>query len=301
MPEASLSDRSDTAGSAHDADRGRSPTRPPRDDRILPLTRGVAILVIPFLLVAFGLLYLHPERAAELFAWPIKPQLTAMLLASAYLGGVVFFSTLLASRAWHRIALGIPPVATFASLLLVTTVIHRDLFSFDRVAGWTWTLIYVVAPPLVVAAWWLNRRRDPGRGPSDQVVPRAVARLMVVAGIAAIGFAVLLYAVPDAFIGAWPWRLTPLSARVIAPMLCLPGILAIGIAVDRRRSAIRSPMVAQAVAIVAMLGAMWARRAELTGPAASVAIAWMVVGGSLAGTVALLIAFRKPAAAGQGG
>jgi hypothetical protein len=280
MPEASLSDR---------------------DDQILTLTRAVAVIVVPFLLVAFGLIYMRPELAAGMFAWPVKPELTAMLLGAAYLGGVVFFCTLLVSRAWHRIALGIPPVATFASLLLVTTVIHRDLFSFDRVAGWTWTLIYIVAPPLVVAAWWLNRRRDPGPGPSDSLVPRTVTRPMVIVGIAAIGLAVLLYAVPDVFIGVWPWRLTPLSARVIAPMLCLPGILAIGIALDRRRSALRSPLMAQAVAIVAMLGAMWARQADLTGPAASVAIAWLVVAGSLAGTVALLVAFREPAVAGQGG
>jgi len=296
MPEASLSDPRVGTGSVPDATLGRAALEAARDDRILPLTRGVAILVVPFLLVAFGLLYVQPGRAAELFAWPIKPQLTAMLLASAYLGGVVFFSTLLVSRAWHRIALGVPPVATFASLLLVTTLIHRDLFSFDRVAGWTWTLIYVLAPPLVVAAWLLNRRRDPGRRPSDALVPPIVARGMVVVGVVAIGCAVLLYAVPDLFIGTWPWRMTPLSARVIASMLCLPGVLAIGIAIDRRRSAIRSPLVAQAVAIVAMLGAMWTRQADLTGPAASVAFMWFVVGGSLAGTVALLIMYREPAA-----
>ncbi len=264
-----------------------------RDDRILPLTRGVAILVIPFLLVAFGLLYVRSELAADLFAWVIKPRITAMLLGSAYLGGVVFFASVLFARRWHRVALGVPAVATFASLLLVTTAIHLDLFTFDRVAGWVWTLIYVVAPPLVVIAWVLNRRLDPGPGPGDALVPPAVVRLLLVIGFGAMAFAVALYVVPTAFVDLWPWKLTPLSARVQAPMLCLPGVLAIGIALDRRRSSLRAPLLAQAAALVAMLGALVLRGEDLTGPPVSVALAWLLLGGSLAGTTALLIAFSE--------
>lgn len=265
-------------------------TPAPHDDRVLPLTRAVAILVIPFLLVAFGLLYARSELATALFAWEIKPRLTAMLLGSAYLGGVVFFASLLAARRWHRVALGVPAVATFASLLLVTTVLHRDLFLFDRVSGWAWTLIYVVAPPLVVLAWALNRRHDPGRRPGDATVPVPVVRALLVMGLGAMAFAVALYLVPDLFVAAWPWKLTPLSARVLAPMLCLPGVLAIGIALDRRCSSLRAPLIAQAASLVAMLAALAIRGEDLTGPPASVAVAWILLGGSLVGTVALIIA-----------
>jgi hypothetical protein len=265
-------------------------TAAPPDDRVLPLTRAVAILVIPFLLVAFGLLYLRSELASTLFSWEIKPRITAMLLGSAYLGGVVFFASLLAARRWHRVALGVPAVATFASLLLVTTVRHRDLFLFDRVSGWVWTLIYVVAPPLVVLAWALNRRHDPGRRPGDATVPGPVVRALLVMGLVAMAFAVALYLVPDRFLGAWPWKLTPLSARVLAPMLCLPGVLGIGSALDRRCSSLRAPLIAQAASLVAMLAALAIRAEDLTGPPASVALAWILLGGSLVGTVALIIA-----------
>ena len=293
MPEATLTDPMDGAASAQAGASERHRVETARDDRILPLTRAVAVIVVPFLLVAFGVLYVRPETAAGLFAWPVKPQLTAMLLGAAYLGGVAFFSLLLASRAWHRVALGLPAVATFASLLLVTTLLHLDLFSFERVAGWTWTLIYVVAPPLVVAAYVLNRRRDPGRGPEDVAVPAPLLRVLLVIGLATMAFAVVLYAVPAAFVDVWPWKITPLSARVLASMLCLPGVQAIGMAIDRRRSSMGVPLVAQAVALVAMLAAFWIRREDLTGPAASVALAWLVIAGSLAGTVAMLLAFRE--------
>jgi len=262
-----------------------------KTDRVLPLTRAVAILVIPFLLVAFGVVYARSELASVLFAWEIKPRITAMLLGSAYLGGVVFFGSLLAARRWHHVALGVPAVATFASLLLVTTILHRDLFLFDRVSGWVWTLIYVIAPPLVVLAWVLNRRLDPGLRPGDAVVPVPVVRLLLAMGVGAMAFAVALYLVPAAFVDLWPWKLTPLSARVQAPMLCLPGVLAIGIALDRRRSSLRAPLVAQAAALVAMLGALALRAEDLTGPAISVALAWILLCGSLVGTITLVLVY----------
>ena len=110
-----------------------------------------------------------------------------------------------------------------------------------------------------------------------------------------MAFAVALYLVPSLFIDLWPWKLTPLSARVQAPMLCLPGVLAIGIALDRRRTALRVPLVAQAVALVAMLAALAMRAEDLTGPPISVALAWLLLAGSLAGTATLLVAFREPA------
>jgi hypothetical protein len=268
-----------------------------RDDRILPLTRLVAIVVVPFLLVAIGILYVNPDLASSIFAWPVKPELTAMLLGSAYLGGVVYFCSLLAAGTWHRVALGLPSVATFASLLLVTTFIHLGLFSLDRPAGITWVVIYIVAPPLVVVAWWRNRQRDPGPTPADALVPRPVVTLLLAGGGGAVLLAVALYAVPSMLFDTWPWHLTELSARVLAPMLCLPGIVALGIAMDRRRSSIRAPMIAQAAAIVAMLGALWFRQADLTGPPASVALAWIVLAGSLAGSIALVVGLREPAAA----
>ncbi len=267
------------------------------DDRILPLTRLVAVVVTPILLVAFAILYVRNDLAEAVFAWSIKPRLGAMLLGSAYAGGVVYFASLLAARQWHRVALGIPAVATFAGLLLVTTLLHLDLFRFDRVTGWVWTIVYVVAPPLVLLAWWRNRATDPGPQLGDARVDPRLVRVLLVAGIGAICLAAILYTAPELVAGSWPWHLTPLAARVLAPMLCLPGIIAIRIARDGRRSSLAQPLTAQAASIVLMLGALVARSTDLTGPPAAVIAAWLVLGGSLAGTVAILVWARRAAKA----
>ncbi|HZM65079.1 MAG TPA: hypothetical protein VFC16_02115 [Nakamurella sp.] len=62
-------------------------------DRVLPATRILSIAIIPFLLVAFVVLYFWPsaDDTARLFAWRIAPGFTSMVLASVYLGGSYFF------------------------------------------------------------------------------------------------------------------------------------------------------------------------------------------------------------------
>ena len=66
-----------------------------RTDRILPETRWVAALVIPFLVAAFVILYIFPQETARLFAWKLQPPMSAMMLTAAYAGGIYFFTGVL--------------------------------------------------------------------------------------------------------------------------------------------------------------------------------------------------------------
>src|SRR5690349_19472652 len=94
------------------------------DDRIFPITRWVAIFIVPFLGVAAVLLYFFPTRTGELFAWPIKPPVSAYVLASAYLGGIWFFVRVATVQGWHRVKHGFPAVVVFAGALLIATLLH---------------------------------------------------------------------------------------------------------------------------------------------------------------------------------
>src|SRR2546421_12452426 len=132
-----------------------------RDDRVRPLTRGVALAIIPFLLVGFAVLYPWPAGAGRLFAWPIKPTITAMMLGSAYLGGAYFFLRVATTTRWHTVKGGFLPVATFAALLGVATAVHWDRFNHSHLAFWLWTGLYFSTPFLIFAVWGTNRRPDP--------------------------------------------------------------------------------------------------------------------------------------------
>ncbi len=48
-------------------------TTPQRDDDVYRFTRLLAVIIIPFLIVAWIILYFRPDRTDELFVWPIKP------------------------------------------------------------------------------------------------------------------------------------------------------------------------------------------------------------------------------------
>jgi hypothetical protein len=83
-----------------------------RDDRVLGYTRALSLFIVPFLLVAFVLLYGFPGNTKRLFAWTISPTMTPMTLAAAYLGGSYFFLRVLAEKCWHAVKTGFLSVAS---------------------------------------------------------------------------------------------------------------------------------------------------------------------------------------------
>ena len=99
-----------------------------------------------FLVGAFVILYGFPRHTARLFAWPIKPTMTSMMLASAYLGGAYFFVRVVAERHWSVIKGGFLPVVLFASLLGVATVIHWGVFNHGHVTFGIWATLYFTTP-----------------------------------------------------------------------------------------------------------------------------------------------------------
>ena len=131
---------------------------PTADDRVLPYTRVLSLCIVPFLVAGFVILYLFPQHTARLWAWPLRPTMTSMVLASAYLGGAYFFVRAALERRWHVLAPGLLSVTLFATLLGVATVLHWDKFTRDNPAFWIWSTLYFAAPLLVLGAWLANRR-----------------------------------------------------------------------------------------------------------------------------------------------
>lgn len=233
------------------------------DDRVLPITRWVAIAIVPFLVVAAALLFAFPERTGELFAWAIAPPLSAFLLASAYVGGVWFFVRVAIARRWHHVKHGFPAVVVFAGALLVATILHLDRFS-QNLSFVVWMALYATTPFIIAILAIVQRRRDRGAPEETDVVIPSHWRYGL-AGIGAIALVIggIVFVAPELAIEVWPWTLTPLTAQVTGAVLSLTGLVNAGLIWDSRWSAFRVLFQAQLLSLVAIAVSLVARRDDL--------------------------------------
>lgn len=262
-----------------------------RDDRVLRATKLLSAFIAPFLIVAFVVLYGFPDRTDRLFAWTIRPTMTPMVLASAYLGGFYFFVRALWSSRWATLRLGLLSVALFATLLGVATVIHWDRFNHRHFAFWLWTGLYFTAPFLVVLAYLANRRYAALPLPSEPTLGRASRTVVGLVGLGALTTGITMFVAPAAMIPIWPWSLTPLTCRVVGAIFCL-GAAGIGALLDPRWVAIRLMVQVEALMIALMLVAVLRAPGEF---AADRPLTWlMLVGfvGVLLGSAYLWYAYE---------
>ena len=230
------------------ADRWRS-----GNDRILPYVRVLSAVIVPFLVLAFVVLYVFPGETARLFAWPITSTMTSMTLASAYLGGVYFFARVaLRERRWHVVRTGFAAVVLFATLLGIATLAHWPVFSHDKPAFWLWVVLYLTTPFLVAGGLITNQIRAGSGLDEGLLLSRAAARVVGLIGLLALIQGAALFAAPALIIPFWPWPLTPLTARVIGAVFCL-GCAGLSTWHDRRWSSLSLLIDVALLMIVAIL------------------------------------------------
>jgi len=227
---------------------------PDPDDRILPFTRTVAAVVFVILVLAWVVLFLHPGETDRRFAWTIDSRMTAMVMGAGYGSALYFFARVLTERRWHRVAQGFLPTSVFTWMMLGATLLHWDKFRHGSSPFLLWFWVYLITPVLVPAVWLLNRRRDPRTlEESDAVFPRWTRGAMVAAGVGILAVVAWLFVWPESAIGAWPWVLTPLTARAVAAFVALPGVAWLAIAADGRWSAARVMLATVAFGLVLLL------------------------------------------------
>lgn len=273
------------------ADPASLPSTSRRDDRVLPATRVLAFVLVPILVTAFVILYGFPADTGRLFAWTIRPTLTPMVLASAYLGGAWFFVRVTRERRWARVGAGLLSVTLFATLLGVATVIHWDRFNHGHVAFWLWATLYLVAPFLVLAAWVANTQVAATPRP-DELRLGPGARVVVAAGGGlALAQGLLMFAFPSLVIPVWPWLLTPLTCRVVGAVFCL-GSAGVVVLRDSRWVRLRLMVEVEVVMLTLILVGAVRARADLY---ADRPLTWLLLAGFAATLVASLVLWRAMA------
>jgi hypothetical protein len=267
---------------------------PDRDDRVLKQTQVLGAFIVPFLLVAFALLYLFPGDTKHWFAWEIHPDMTPLLMGAGYIAGGYFFARVVLEKRFHRVHVGFLPITAFTIFMAIASFSHLDRFDHDHVAFWIWMGLYVATPILVPLAWLANRRTDPKTAEDGESrLGSSVRGLLIGVGAAQTIVALFLLLSPSTMIDVWPWTLTPLTAQVLGGWFALPGITAIMMGLDGRPSAIRITLQSQAIGLALILVAAARDWASFD---ASNALAYVFVlglGGLLVGLLALEVHIRR--------
>lgn len=274
-----------------------STTRVQGDDRILPAVRTAALVVFLILVPAVIVLWGTPGHTADRWAWTIKPNLTPIFLGAGYGAGAYFFWRTYRAERWHPSSAGVLGASAFAGLMLGATLLHWGKFNHGDApflaafAFWGWTIVYIISPFAVFALWWRNRATDSREPlPGDPVMPAAALGVARLVAVLALVTAAVFYIAPSAAMHVWSWKLTPLTARVLASFIAQVGVGALVLSFERRwsgwRLIVQTFFVATALLLV---GA--ARESGDFGPS-GVRTA-LYVGGLVAADVVLLLLYAR--------
>src|SRR3954467_707543 len=225
-----------------------------RDDRVFRSTHLLGALIVPFLVVAFALLYVFPDDTRHWFAWDVRPTITPLIMGAGYIAGAYFFVRVARETRWHRIQAGFLPVTAFTLFMAIGTFNHLERFATAHVAFWIWVGLYVTTPILVPLAWWHNRRTDPGTPePGEPPLPHGVRIALLAVGALQSLVALVLLLSPHTMIAHWPWLLTPLTAQTLGGWFALPGVTALMMGLDGRWSAIQITLESQLIGLALIL------------------------------------------------
>lgn len=265
-----------------------------RDDRVLKQTQVLGGFIVPFLLVAFVLLYFWPGGTKDYFAWEIHPDITPMIMGAGYIAGAYFFARVVMEKRFHRIHVGFLPVTSFTIFMAIASFSHLDRFIQENVAFWIWMGLYVTTPVLVPFAWIVNRRTDPGTPePGESRLSSPIRNALLAVGAIQTLVALFLLLSPSTMIDIWPWMLTPLTAQTLGGWFALPGITAIMMGLDGRPSAIHITLHSQVIGLVLILVAA-ARDWDSFDTSNELSYVFVLgLGGLLAALLALELAMRR--------
>jgi len=221
----------------------KEPEEQIQDDRVFLLTRIVSISTVPFLIAAWVIFYLFPDDLHNIMPWDINPHMTAAFIGAGYLGGAYQLLFAVFEKRWHRVKNGFLPITSFSIFMLIATILHADRFDFMGFPAQIWVAIYILAPVFFLLVWFRNRSVDSGMPEPHDMLVHGILRTVL--GVIAAGlmlFSVVSLAVPALTISFWPWKLTPLTTRVLAGWFSLLGSGGLLIAREKRWSAWRIPI-----------------------------------------------------------
>ena len=193
---------------------------------MLPAVRAGLALLFGLAILNGAFLLFVPSQAKTDYAWAISPAASAAFMGAGYVAGAVGTGIgVFAASRWGSVKSLVPGFCALGLVAFSATLIHQDKFRWDYAPTWGWALVYASLPFGAAALFWLQAReeaRQPARAPARP--PVALAGASYVLGVILVAVAVALFVAPDWLLADWPWKLTPLLARVFAAWYVLAGL-----------------------------------------------------------------------------
>jgi hypothetical protein len=233
-----------------------------RADQVKTITKWISALLLPFLISAFVILYLFPLSTELAFAWTIQPSMTALLMGAGYLGGAYFFWRVVRANRWHTVSVGFVPVLIYTIIMLAATLLHLDRFHPGHPVFVIWLAVYLVTPFLIATIVIVNYANAPGNNPGNMIshlgkITKVARVIFLLVGVFLVQMGLTMFIFPSMAIEKWPWMITPLTTRVLAGWIVLPGLFGIAAAMDGRWSAIRIPIQSQLIGLGLILAGVF--------------------------------------------
>ena len=204
--------------------RPRSAEESPREPtRLLPAVRvGLALLFVLAILNG-GFLLLFPSLAKTDYAWPISPAVSAAFMGAGYVAGAVGTGlAVFTARRWGSVSALVPGFCALGAVAFAATLIHQEKFRWDYAPTWGWAIVYATLPFGAAALVWLQSREGEESARTEGLTP--LVAVSYVLGVVTLAAAVALFVAPAWLLEDWPWKLTPLIARVFAAWYVLAGV-----------------------------------------------------------------------------
>ena len=213
--------------------------------RLIPLMRAILWVGGFFVLIAGVQLWVFSGRTDDYFAWTIQSEMSAAFIGSFYWAASILALLSARQETWARARLGVPGVLAFVWLTLLATLLHLDLFHLDegpftaKAAGWTWLIVYVVEPPVLLLAFVLQLHAPGGNPPRVDRLPDGYRAVLAVLGGVLVLLGIAMFVAPLEVAEHWPWPLTELTSRAIGAWMVATGGLLWAIRWEDERSRIR--------------------------------------------------------------
>lgn len=264
-----------------------------KDDRLILLTR-LAFTPLAFLTAIFGpLLVIFPGATDVLWAWQIKPEMSAAWVGSSYTFGAFAITTMLIVGRWSASTVAVAGLWPFSLAMLAATLMHLDRFFLDSPRFYVWLIVYVSLPLLLPLIFWLNSKRDPGPRPGDMLLPPLFRKMLVAAGTPLLLLGLLLFIGPALAAEFWPWQLTPLMSRVIGGWLLFIGAGSLCSLFERRYIAYRLFLPAAAIWFAILLVASLFNYHNFVTDRPSVIIFFVVLSIAILGILGMFVVLER--------